>query len=206
MFGLFINKRIIKTSEEKFWSWFIDNKNKIEKFIDSGHGNYSIYNKLTDKIQEYNSILFPELTKTEDDKYVLIITPDGMKEGVEPTKKLAQESPLIENWIVVKFRQPADEIALNFKGLEYPSSDIEIFPEIDYDREVVNIEMFIRNMHKDEATYQSLAFLYFDHILGEFNTITKVGDINFYHLDETKQVEDSITLLQLRNLIAEKLY
>ncbi|MEP7238091.1 MAG: hypothetical protein ABI685_09510 [Ferruginibacter sp.] len=206
MFSLFKKKTISKNPEEKFWDWFIKNKEKIEKFIDSDHSNYSIYNKLTVEIQKYNTILVPELTKTEDDKYVLIITPDGIKGGVEPTKKLAEVSPEIDNWVIVKFRQPTDKITLNFKGLEYPSSDIEILPEIDHDKEIVDIHVFIRNMNKDEGLYQSLAFLYLDHILGEFNSITKIGYIDFHHLDENKQVENGITLLELRNLIADNLY
>jgi hypothetical protein len=61
-------------------------------------------------------------------------------------------------------------------------------------------------MNKDEKKYQTLAFLYLDHILGEFNTITKVGSIVFRHLDEGKTIENSINLLQLRKLIEDKLY
>lgn len=206
MLNLFKRKDTSKNPEEKFWNWFVENKSSIEKFMDSEHRDYSIYNKLTTEIQKYNTTLVPELTKTEDDKYVLIITPDGIKEGVEPTKKLAAESPVIDNWVIVKFRQPADNITLNFKGLEYPSTDIEVLPQTDYERDVVDVDVFIRNMNKDEGLYQSLAFLYLDHILGEFNSITKVGYIDFHHLDEDKKVQDSITLLELRNLIAENLY
>ena len=206
MFNLFKRKDTFKTPEEKFWNWFVENKTKIEKFMDSEQRDYSIYNKLTSEIQKYHADLIPELTKSEDDKYVLIITPDGIKDGVEPTKKLAADCPVIDNWIIVKFRQPTDDIKLNFKGLEYRSSDIEILPQIDHKREVVDIDVFIRNMNKDEGLYQSLAFLYLDHILGEFNSITKVGYIDFHHLDENKKVENSISLLELRNLIAENLY
>lgn len=205
MLGVF-KKKLSKSPEEKFWDWFIGNKDKIEKFIVSGSKDYSIYNQLTAEIQKYNSILFPELTISNDEKYVLIITPDGIKEGIEPTQKLALACPVIENWTVVKFRQPCDEIRLNFNGLEYPSSDIEIFAEIDYKREVVDVEIFIRNMYKDEENYKSLAFLYLDHILGEFNSITKVGYIDFYNLDEGKTVENGITILELRNLIVKELY
>ena len=206
MFGLLKKKSTANSPEEIFWNWFIKNKTKIENFIDSELTDYSVYNTLTNKIKSYNSLLVPELTKNNDNKYVLIITPDGIKDGVQPTKKLAQACPPIENWVILKFRQPSDSITLNFKGLQYPSSDIEIIPEVDTNKEVVNIDVFIRNMNEDPKKYQSLAFLYFDHILGEFNTITRVGYIEFHHLDEGKTVENSITLLDLRNLIAKELY
>lgn len=204
MFGFFRKKE--GEEEKDFWDWFIQNKSRIERFMDSDHSDYAIYNVLSAKIQNYNKFLFPELTKTDDGKYVLIITPDGRKDGVTAIKKLGESHPDLENWIVKKFRQPNDHIDLNFDGLEYPSSHIEIIPEIDSQKEVVNIQIFIRNMNRDPKKHQTLAFLYLDHILGEFNTITKVGYIDFHHLDDNMKVKDSITLLDLRKLIENELY
>jgi hypothetical protein len=54
--------------EEDFWIWFEDNKSEIEAFIDSDLSNTSIYQKLTTILKHYNDLLFPELTKTEDNK------------------------------------------------------------------------------------------------------------------------------------------
>lgn len=193
-------------SAEKFWSWFKDNQVRIEKFVDSDHSEYSVYNTLTKEIKKYNDYLFPELTKTEDDQYVLIITPDGMKDGVKPTQDLFNACPEVKGWVIKKFRQPCDKITLNIDGLEYPSPDIEIHPEIDHDKEQVDIQVFIRNMSSDVKKHQQLAFLYLDHILGEFNTITKVGYIDFHNLEKDKSVKDSINLLDLRKLIEKELY
>ena len=61
-------------------------------------------------------------------------------------------------------------------------------------------------MKKKRKKYQNLAFLYLDHILGEINSITKVGYIDFYNLEENKTVKESISLLQLRSIIAQELY
>lgn len=174
--------------------------------MDSPNLNYSVYDQLTARIKKYHPALCPELTKNKEDKYVLVITPDGLHEGVEPTQNLAKKQPVISNWVVKKFRQPNDEIALNFDGLEYPSDDIIILPEIDQERDKVDIEVFIRNMNSDVERHQHLAFLYFDHILGEFNTIMKVGYIDFHHLDSDQTVRGGITLLELRHMIDRELY
>ncbi len=198
MFHLFIRDK-----EGDFWNWFTKNKTKIELFMDSDFSDYSMYNHLTKKLKSYNAILFPELTKTEGDQYVLIITPDGDEKGIEPTNKLFGKHPKLENWIIKKYRQPCDEIALNFDGIEYPSSDIEIIPEFEDNK--VDLRIFVRNLNKDEKRYKSLAYLYLDHILGEFNSITKVRYIDFYHLEEDKSVENGIGLLNLRKLIEERL-
>lgn len=204
---LSISKSQKKSSpEQKFWDWFIANKKNIEEFVDSDHSDYSVYELLTNKMRAYHEEIVPELTKTEDDKYVLIITPDGIKEGIEPTKALAAAKPDIENWIVEKFRQPCDDIGLDLNGISYSSSDIEIVTQIDSEKEVVDIAVFIRNMNRDPSKYQNLAFLYLDHILGEFNMLTKVGYIEFHNLDQDKSVEDSLSLLELRELISKELY
>lgn len=190
--------------EENFWNWFTKNKSKIEKFMDSDFLDYTIYNQLTKKLKSYNSILFPELTKSENDEYVLIITPDGDEKGIEPIRKLFDKHPIIENWIIKKYRQPCDEIGLNFNGIEYPSSDIEVIPEFE-DEDKVDLRIFVRNLNEDEKRYKSLAYLYIDHILGEFNSITKIRYVDFYHLDEDKSVKGGISLLKLRKLIEENL-
>jgi hypothetical protein len=205
MFKLFKSKSKIP-AEDKFWSWFVSNKSKLEQFIDSDHHDVSIYHELTRQIKKYNRHLFAELTKSVTNDYILIITPDGIKDGVAATKSLSDAHPVIDHWEIKRFRQPVDEILLNFNGVQFPSSDIEILPKINRERGLVDIEVFIRNMNNDENSYKSLAFLYLDHILGEFNTITKVGYIDFHNLEEDKTVDESISVLELRNLIASELY
>lgn len=195
-----------KSKEEKFWNWIIKNKTELEKFINSNHEDYTIYNKLTKEIKKYNSVLFPEMTLTKNNEVVLIITPDGIPEGVLPTQKLYDSKPELNNWVVKKFRQATDHVDLNFDGIEFPSKDIEIVPEIDNEREKVNVKIFIRNMDSDPNRYKSLSFLYLDHILGEYNTITKVGYIDFYHLDNDKNVVNGISILELRKLIEKQFY
>ena len=208
MFRLFSKGRsgVTRTAEEAFWAWFVDNKDRIETLLESPSPDYAVYHQLTSRIKSYHPSLFTEITKGKDNRYVLVITPDGLAEGVEPTQRLAKHQPPLDNWVVKKFRQPNDEITMNFDGLTYPSDDIVIVPEIDRERELVDIEVFIRNMNQDVKRHQHLAFLYFDHILGEFNTITKVGYIGFHHLDADQTVQDGVSLLELRRMIEQELY
>lgn len=205
MLKIFKKKRL-KTPKDKFWDWFIKNKSKIEKFIQNPEVGGEIYDELTVKMKEFNDLLFPELMIDKNDDYILIITPDGISKGVKPTQELAENHPEIKNWTVKKFRQATDDVSLSINSVEYPLEDIEILHELDAEREKVDIRVFIRNMHKDEKGYQHLAFLYFDHILGEFNTITRVGYIEFFDLEPDKTIKDSIGLLELRKFIEQELY
>lgn len=193
-----------KLEEEKFWNWVSEHKVELENFISSDQKDYAIYNELTKEMKKYNSVLFPEMTLTEKSEVVLIITPDGLSEGILPTEKLYDAKPELDNWVIKKYRQASDEIELNYEGIEYPSSDIKIIPELDKERGKINIQMYIRNMDSDVEKRQTLSFLYLDHILGEYNTITKVGYIDFYNLESNTNVDNAISILELRKLIEKE--
>ena len=190
--------------ERRFWRWFKTNKKEIERFLDSDLSDYKMYEELTEKLQNYNKLLYPELTKSETNKYLLILTPDGNKRGINAVKKLYEMRPELENWIVLKYRQPTNFIQLNFNGLEYSSNDIEILP--DFGDDEVDLDLYVKNLNTDIDRYKNLAFLYLDHILGEYNSMMKVRYIDFHHLNEEESIKNSISLLELRKQIEERLY
>ena len=198
-----MNKEIAKTN---FWTWFSVHKTELEAFIVDENRDYTIYDELTEELHKFDELLFAEITIAEDGKYILIITPDGINDGIEPTREIVAIAPQFDNWNIVRFRQPMNEVQLNYDGLEYEAKDIQILYQLDKSEGKAHLQVYIRNMKKNEKKYKALAFLYMDHILGEFNTITKVGHIDFIHLDEDKSIDDSVSLLELRKLIEDKLY
>ncbi len=158
-------------------------------------------------MQIYSDYLFPELTKHKNGKYVLVITPDGQPKGISATERLFNSRPEIENWLVEKFRQPKDDFTeFEYEGLKYPSSDIEILSQYDNGTEKMNIQVYIRNMNIDEAKYKTMAWIYLDNILGEFNSITKLGYVDFYHLEEGKTFENGKSIIDLRHQMDKEIY
>jgi hypothetical protein len=202
----FLKKKKRLTKEERFWEYFQRNKKSFEEFINSDLSNHTAYNKLTDEIHKYSDLIFPEITQNKDGKFVLIITPDGKPSGIPDTEKLYNSKPVIENWIVVKFRQPKNELKVKYDGLEYPSSDIEIIPEFVVEEEKIDIRVYIKNMNLDKEKYQTMAWLYLDNILGEYNSISKIRYADFFHLDQGQTVKESISILELRQLIDKEIY
>jgi hypothetical protein len=196
------------TPEERFWNWFMKNEAKIREFINAGDNQKSndIFRKLTNKVKRFSKDILPELTTTAKGKPVLVITADGIKDGIKPTQKLVKAAPDIEGWEIVKFRQPIDDFSIEIEDFKFPAEDIQVIPHIDRDEDVVDIELFIRNMNDDEELYKSMTFLYLDHTIGEFNTMTKVRAIDFKHLDEDQSLSNSISLTDLRKLIEKELY
>lgn len=202
----FLKKKKRFTKEEKFWEYFERNKKLLEEFINSDLTDYTAYNILTDEIHKYSDLIFPEVTQNSDGKFVLIITPDGKPSGIPDTEKLHNSKPEIENWIVEKFRQPKDDLKFKYDGLEYPSSDIQIIPEFASEEGKVDIRVYVKNMNLDKEKHQTMAWLYLDNILGEFNSITKIRYADFFHLDDGQTVRDSISILELRKMIDKEIY
>jgi len=195
-----------KDTIKEFWEWFVKNKTKLEEFINSEETDYSIYNQLTNKLKKFNTLLFPEITIDENNNFVLIITPDGIKDGIVPTNEIIENAPFVEHWVFKKFRQASDKIDLNFSGLEFKYTDIKIWRKFNIEEVKVDIAVLINNYNENDSRFFSLAFLYLDHILGEFNVLTRVGCIDFFGWDKLNDNFEAIDLLILRKEIEENLY
>jgi hypothetical protein len=195
-----------KDRKKIFWGWFEKHRFQIEKSMDLERTDHKLFDELTNKLQDFNSLLFPELTKKDDNKYVIIITANGKSKGIKPTIEIAEAAPEIENWEILRFRQPNDKVKLSLNGIAYNSNEIAIIPVQDHnDIYKYNLTIFIRNIYKDEKKYKSLAFLYLQHIIGEFNTMTRVGRISYEDLEPAENMEDLISLLEFRKLIEEQI-
>lgn len=195
-----------KNIKEEFWNWFLRNQIKLENFISSKDPDYSIYNQLTQKLKKFHNLLVPEITIDEEDNFILIITPDGKKDGINATKEIVEAAPSIKGWKIKKFRQATDNITLNFQGLEFGFEDVKIYRQFDFENERADITVLIKNFDENDERYIALAFLYLDHILGEFNVLTRIGEIEFLGWDRLNDEIESIDLLTLRKEIAENLY
>lgn len=202
MLNLFKKKDHVKP----FWEWFLTNQSSLEHFIQSDQTDYSVYHQLTAELHKFSDLLFPEITTDENGNFILIITPDGIKKGVNPTIEIVESAPTIENWTIKKFRQPAEEVNLSFEGLEKGYNDIKILRQFDHRQEVVHIAICIDGYKEKDKRFISMAFLYLDHILGEFNVLTRVGQIEFRDWDILKEDVEAVDLIQLREEIAKELY
>lgn len=194
-----------KDKKKVFWDWFQKNKEQVAQFIQDQQ-NMRIYEELTKQLKKYNQILFPELMLDGKGGYVLIITPDGIKDGLQATIDLVDVAPDINDWSFVKFRQAMDHVQLQFNGLQYAYEDIKIWRDFNEEEDKVDIAVLIKGFDENDQRFLSLAFLYLDHILGEFNVISRVGGIDFLSWEHLNDEYEAIDLLQLRKEIEDKLY
>ncbi len=187
-----------------FWKWVLNYKSELEQFIEGNREEgYKIYNQLTKKMKTVDSRIHPELTINDNGEYRMIISCDGEAEAIPIVKSLFSEAPEMMNWEIVKFRQPKDSFEIDFSGLKFPSQAVQVLYKIDDNIDKIHIKLLIENYDKEDNRYGSLAFLYLDHIIGEFNSMTKVGYID---LGKYENQSNTISLVELRKLIEDNLY
>jgi hypothetical protein len=188
--------------EQQFWDWFLTNKVELEQFISSGSDDYYLYHKMISELKNYNENVVAELTMNVSNKYVLIITCDGKRDGIGYVETLYDKAPAIENWVIQKFRSPGHVRELNYQGLTVKPSDIKIRYAIS--EHYYDLELFIKGYTESDQRYMSLAFLYLDHLVGEYNVMTRIGTIDFKKLSLFTKTSGMITLEELR-VVIEKL-
>lgn len=187
-------------TEKKIWDWFSTNNKKLIDFLNSDLTDYSTYNEFSEIIQKYNENLFPEITGHESGKYALIITCDGRRDGIPFVEKLCNAAPAFDNWIIEKYRKPGHTIQLNFNGIEFKADDVRI--KYQATRGLYEVKVLIADYKPNDDRYKSLAFLYLDHFVGEYNVMTQIGLVDF---DKLTQNKDSVSLAEFQKIITANL-
>ncbi len=186
-------------TDKNFWDWFQSKKAEIEEFIISDTDDYSIYEELTDKLNNYNTFVIPELTRDTDDNNVLILSCDGKVEGIPFVERLYESAPIVEKWRFQKYRAPGQVRELTYQGLEFRSNDIKA--RYTFEGQYYDIELFIKGYDDTDDRYKGLAFLYLDHMVGEYNVMTKIGKIEFRKTGFLNSSDDKVSLQELRATI-----
>ncbi len=182
--------------EKAFWDWFREHKTELEKFIASNTDDYSLFNELTSKLRSYNDLVMAELTKDLEKNNILVLTCDGRRDGITAVESLYENAPQIDKWKIQKFRAPGHVKELNYQGLALKPDAIKV--KYTWDGNYYNIEMFIRGYSESDERYKGLAFLYLDHLVGEYHVMTKIGQIEFKKLGLFTGTSDKVSLQELR--------
>ena len=168
-------------TKENFWEWFDNNKTSIENFISSEHTDYEIYDTLSDKLKQYSEFLIPELTMTEDNKFVLVISCDGIKQGIPFANNLVQDLKPIDNWKVFTFRQPGAMESIPVNGLNLRRKDILLQWQKTSSGKY-DLTFYVKGFSGNDTNYEMGTLLHMDHTIGEFNAMTRIGGVEIKKL------------------------
>jgi hypothetical protein len=192
---------------ERFWSWFVRNKDRVARMIDDRTIGLAAYEELTTEMKRVHEHLMPELTRDKDGTNVLVISADGRREAVEPVMQLAKAAPDLPGWRIQRFRSPGPEdMRIHYPGAELVPASMRVAYRVDDAKRLVHVGMVMPGPVKDDKQMGGLALLCLDHTIGEYNTIMHVGRIDLLAPEEVPPNAALLTLVQLRELIEQRFY
>ena len=186
-----------------FWIWFANYREALEKFLLSDFSDYTPYHILNEKMEEVNDLIIPELTIDEEEKFVLILSCDGRVVGIPAVERLFDTVPVIDKWVVKKYRQPSGFSNFPIDGISFNENDLLI--QYDYlpDAGKFDILYFVKGYKGNDGRYANAAFIYLDHCIGEYNSMTKISNVGFKKLGFLTSRKNLVTLSEFYKILEE---
>lgn len=194
----------------EFWNWFQQNEDRLGKM----KGPYDpLFNELTSKLQEIDPRLKIEIgvPSSRRYKFQLEISPELNPALFSAARKIVAAVPETKYFEVVAFKQRLHEQIL--RKLELSNSDAEhnyyslSIRDLRYRMNIVghraNIVILIRNYKADEPNsihMQDMSLMMLHQALGEYDLVTKVGNITFDTLDKSTEKDSSAFVFIAREL------
>lgn len=183
-----------------FWNWFIQNKSALEKIILGEVKNYNAYEDLSERLTQYSEFLIPEITQTIEGDFVLVISCDGVKDGIPFAEEVTSNIPPIEGWKVIKYRQPGPMELIPVNGLLVKRKKIFVtWSKTEFSKYLVTFHM--RNFSDNDPRYKVGAILHLDHTIGEFAAMTRIEDVDFQKISLFQSTQNLKNLDDLKEEI-----
>lgn len=168
--------RLFKSKESKFWEWFIKNEDFLSNWKKD---QTNVFNSLYGQLQKVKKGLTFVFGPVHDGKQEFIISADGFPPLIPFVQNLMKNAPKLENWKIIAFRPvmpKLDSIIINETEID-PKKLRFIFNESNEDR--INLTFFIEGDKNRHQEYQNATFIFLDHLIGEYNVMTKIGGIQW---------------------------
>lgn len=172
--------------EEAFWAWFRANEVRL---FDFEQDQEKIFDELSRELKKVNPDLVFEFGP-KNEKREFTVSADGIKEAFPAVIALVDKAPVLERWIIQKFRQrgkPDARIEINGEKL---SADQYKFT-IERDGDKAGITLYVDGYDPARRDlFAKVGFIFLDNCLGEYDVETKVGFV------EIKPASDPSSLLK----------
>lgn len=192
-----------KSKVSKFWESFSEEEGQIREMMDNKVEGETLLNFVDSILQIAFTKIYFEMGINNEDKYELILTPEGDRVRLMQLHYWLQYAPqhLWEKWNFYSAKPPHGKAGstIMMYDIKLEENDIFIYPEIDNDRSKINIEIYSpKLMRLDQNKRYSLFFIYLDQFIGELYTMEYVGYIDFV---EDKLDKESILISDLKSII-----
>jgi hypothetical protein len=162
-----------------FWDWFIRSEPAIQSIRTGGE---PIAFQLTEQLRAEHPSLQWELSVSEAGDREFIVSAGGVRDVIPAVEALMATAPEIPGWKFIAFRQRKDSGQIQMGGQAFSMSDVWFLAKAH--REHVDLDLYVKGFDgKDEVPYH-IAFLALDVTLGEYDVMTKIGNIDFHALPD----------------------
>lgn len=166
-----------------FWDFFSSNLEYIETFENSPH-------MVTDAVSKMLGLVAPDVDflmgRHPDGYFEFILIAGGIRKNIQTILDLYSAAPQMENWVVVPFRPRQEVSSFDMQGQEFDISDF--YYQSDFSDDLTHLLILIRGYDPcQEELYGSTAFMFLDTVLGEFDVMMRIGEVQIHALPEDLQ-------------------
>jgi hypothetical protein len=169
--------------DQPFWSWFAAHAQELaaaQTERDAIVGE--MYRRF---LKEAPGLAF-EVGRGDGDEREFVISADGIHEKIPMVQRLVASSPKIPGWRIVAFRprHGSDSVVMN--GLTLRRDMVRFVVADATPGYPLHLVILIEGMKPaDPDPYINAAFLILDGVLGEYDVMTQLGDLDFRPLDSS---------------------
>lgn len=172
-----------KSNPQDFWQWFSDNSQKILDLDFNNQESLQILNQMAAQLSKYNQEISFEITLNDDNSRTLVISAEGVKSNKDDVKALVEAAPSLPRWTIQAFRQRKNSQYVESEGHKLGVKDTFFVAEKNDDEDKLDIDLFIKDWSGSEVQV-TLSFLQLDDILGEYDVMSYIGEIDWHNLND----------------------
>ncbi len=168
------------TREQDFWAWFQQNESRLFNFEKDQD---RIFRELAEQLQKVDSNLTFEFSGIEDNRREFIISANGIRKSFPKVESLYNAAPKLPRWTFIKFRPRREAMDLSYNGTRVKHESV-LF-ELVRNGSKGDIVLYLPGYSQArQDDYHSLAFLFLDQALGEYDVETRVGVVDVRPVSE----------------------
>ncbi|THC42778.1 hypothetical protein [Massilia sp. Mn16-1_5] len=165
--------RAATTPEQEFWTWFQANESML---FDFERDQERIFDRLQRAMHKVDPDLVFEFGPKQNGKREFVISADGIRAAFPKVEALYAAAPALQNWIIVKYRPRRVPMDIGYGDRKIKAATVMVLLHAQGDKAGITI-MIPGYDAAEHDTYRSLAYLFLDQALGEFDVETRVGEI-----------------------------
>lgn len=167
------SRTAMATPESDFWKWFQQNEPAL---FDFEQDQEFIFNHLETALHKVESNLTFEFGPKQDGQREFVISADGIRAAFPSVDQLYAAAPPLKRWKFIKFRPRREPFDIKYQGVLVKADSVSVLIEPDGLKAALTILIPGYTKVKDD-TFRTIAYLFLDQALGEFDVETRVGFI-----------------------------